>query len=254
MFTKEWVDTLRGQLAVFVEKATGSQETPVLTKIFENYVVDNGETESVDELKAQSEKLQAQLSSMKEKKDSATGKLLESQTKWTSFAKDILAISKELFKAIHTLQSHNTVPKEFLEMSAARIQKYEMFLNESELTFRRGEEASAEDAPEDAANQSQGQSQSQMRVQPNVALAALDYNKIKMCLKSCKDDSKVCALLQALRLRLLKTSKGKARKQIIQWFITYDLLGCANPKDDLFEKLLKHSNKKYVSCSHNTIT
>ncbi len=193
---------------------------------------------------------------MKEKKDNATVKLLESQSKWTSFAKDILAISKELFKAIHTLQTHGQIPLEFLEMSSARIQKYEAFLNESEMTFRH---SAAEDAdqepgngpeevvPEESLNQSQGQSQTQFRMQQQkLPLAALDYNKIKACMRSSKDEAKTCALLQALKLRLLKSQKGRPRKQLIHWFITYDLLGCGAAEDTLLERLLHNPSKKVV--------
>jgi hypothetical protein len=73
-----------------------------------------------------------------------------------------------------------------------------------------------------------------------------------MYLKSSKDETKACALLQALKLRLLKTQKGKSRKQMMQWFITYDILGCSNIKDDLLEKLLKHPSKKFLFFAYKT--
>ena len=229
----------------------GQYDPPLLLKLFDGYKHDeeaaNGGV-SYDTLKQQNAILQQQLVNIKEKKENATVKLLESQSKWTSFAKDILAISKELFKAIHTLQSHNTVPKEFLEMSSARIQKYESFLNESEMTFKHGiveDEITVEEVVEELpAKQTQAPPQTQLKMQQNLNLAALDYNKIKGCLLTSKNEDKICSVLQALKLRLLKSQKGRPRRQLIQWFITYDLLGCTSTEDDLLEKLLKYPNKK----------
>ena len=198
-----------------------------------------------DKLRQLCETQLGQISALKEAKENATAKLIESQTKWTCFAKDILAISKELLKAIRTLQANNPVPEQFLTMSEDRIEKYEEFLNDNELAF------SSTENPTTAASENTTNymaEESQPRIQANLAptstLPALDYSKIKTYLKQSNDDDKICALLQALKLRLIKTVSVKHTKQIIQCFITYDLFDCADPSNELLIKLLRHPNKK----------
>lgn len=201
--------------------------------------------------------LQQQYDEMKIKKENSTAKLLESQAKWTSFAKDILTISKELFKAFHTLEAHKPVPKEFLEMSYARMQKYEAFLNESENAFKNNaieedkykkiEEEPVEEGEVSPCVAIQKPSQPQMQIQNSLSLAALDYKKVKHFLRTSKNDIKICGLLQALKWRLMRTQKGYSRREIMQWFVSFDLFDCSSSKDNLLEKLLKHPNPKYDS-------
>lgn len=219
---------------------------------------ENSGIEQYNGLRTQYDNLQQQYTFIKTKQDAATMKLLESQSKWTSFAKDILAISKELYKAIHTLQTHGTIPREFLEMTAARMQKYEIFLNENETTFKHKiveEEAKQSALPEvdeemestpTAVATTANKSTKPLKIRPNFAPAALDHTKIKQFLRTSRNDLKICALLQALKWRLIKAPKGQSRKQSLQWLLTFDLLGCNNAKDDLLERLLKHPNRKYV--------
>jgi hypothetical protein len=239
------------------------QEAPALFKIFEYYQNAISDTNSAlsqnENMKNQYNLLLKQYEIMRSKKDNTTVKLLESQTKWASFAKDILAISKELFKAIHNLEARKPVPKEFLEMTYARLQKYEMFLNESETAFKHNEaeEDKYEKIEEETLENEEISSsklipQAQMQIQNNnPSLAALDYKKIKYFLHTSKNDLKLCALLQALKWRLMRTRKGNSRKELMQWFITFDLMDCASPKDNLLENLLKHKNPKYLSKSCN---
>lgn len=205
----------------FVEQ----EEEPILVRIIRN---------SEGDYKELCERQQEELSLLREGKDNATAKLIESQAKWTSFAKDILAISKELLKAINTLQANKPIPQEFLQQSSDRIQKYDAFLNESNLTFSNGQ-------PEEPGMQPQGESQVRRR---ETGIQALDYARIKVFLKTSKDDENVCLMLQALRMRLLKTNNPRRAKQMIQEFIKNDLLDCENQNSELLKKLLKHHNKR----------
>ena len=79
-----------------------------------------------------------------------------------------------------------------------------------------------------------------------VALGALDHEKIKQFLRSAKDDRQTCALLQALRWRLVKSHRGESRQHVIQWLVNNDILGCTSPKEDALERLLRHSSRRYV--------
>lgn len=177
---------------------------------------------------------------LRETRDNATSKLMESQTKWTNFAKDILTIGKELLKAVHALQANNSIPQEFLQMSSDRIQKYDAFLNESCNGFNIAQQV----ANEQLEDQNQGQLQSQEYEVKAILGYNLDYHRIKTYLKTCKDDEKICLMLQSLRITLLKIHIPKRVTIIIQSFISHDLLDCINPAGDLLKRLLKHHNKK----------
>jgi hypothetical protein len=203
----------------------------MLIKLLRNY--DGGFKELYD-------KQQVELALLKRTKDTTTAKLIESQAKWTNFAKDILAISKGLLKAVNTLQSNKPIPQEFLQQSSDRIQKYDAFLNESNLAFSNGQ---IETVPE--------QPQVQRRESGKVRGAqGLDYNGIKVYLKTSKDDERMCLLLQAIRMQLIKSHSAKRTKQMISDLILNDLFDCNNPGNDLLKKLLKHHNKKYINNHH----
>ncbi len=268
MFTAEWVLALREQLAALV--APGGRQIlagngTVLQKVFERYRRREVGATAEEDCKAQYEALQQQFALMKKNQEGATVKLLESQTKWTGFAKDILTISEELFKAIRTLQGHGTVPQEFLDMSAARMHKYEVFLNENEAAFKRkaAEEESVAEVPEELettptasfhdpqnkvvnSNTAAGNVAATSAIQTSVSFAALDHAKVKQFLLVSTHELKVCAILQALKWRLLKAQKGEPRRQVLQWLVTYDLLGsCAPHKEDVASRLLRSTSRKY---------
>lgn len=226
LFTEEWVENLRGQLAGFVSSFTEESEEPMLTKLLKNYD---------SEFRELYEKQQDELNLLRRNKDTATAKLIESQAKWTNFAKDILAISKGLLKAINTLQANKGIPQEFLQLSSDRIQKYDAFLNESNQAFSNEQIETAV-----------VQQQPQVQRHESSKFQTLDYNGIKAYLKTSKDEERVCLLLQALRMRLIRTHNPKRTKQMINDLIISDLLDCNNPSNDLLKKLLKHHNKKYI--------
>lgn len=210
-----------------VSGASEAEDTPVLAKVYDDY------------LRNDEANLEDEVIRLRKKEGNATVKLLESQTKWTSFAKDILAVCKELLKAIHTLQANTPVPVDFLELSEARIRKYEVFLNESEAAF-----STADNRLIAEQTQPQGLSSFQ-EMKSGTPVAFLDYTKIKGFLESSSDDIKLCGLLQALKRRLLQTCRTKYRKQTMEWFINYDILDCRNPNGNILEKLLIHHGKKY---------
>ncbi len=101
-----------------------------------------------DPLKEEYLKLQKDYQGVFEEKEAAKDKLLESQANWTLFSKDILAISKELYKAIIAMKNRQKVPEELLATSKAQIDKYESFLNSNQVIFR--ESQSSEPTPRES--------------------------------------------------------------------------------------------------------
>lgn len=217
---------------MLVGGASEPEDAPALVKVYNNYLRND---------EATIDKLEDEVIRLRKNEENKTVKLLESQTKWTSFAKDILTVCKELLKAIHTLQANTPVPADFLELSEARIRKYEVFLNESEAAFSAGDNRLTIEQ-----TQPQGLSNFQ-ETKLGASIAFLDCTKIKGFLESSNDDVKICGLLQALKRRLLQTGKRKYRKQTMEWFINYDILDCRNPNGNILEKLLIHHGKKYFT-------
>jgi len=156
---------------MLLKRTSDVEDSPALVKLYKNY------------LRNDEEGLQEEVERLRKKEENATIKLLESQTKWTNFAKDILAVCKELLKAIHTLQANNPVPLDFLEMSEVRIKKYEVFLNESEATFSSNDNHIS---PE----QNQGLSSLQ-NVKIGTPIPFLNYTNVKPFLRTnCLENKK----------------------------------------------------------------
>ena len=235
LFTEEWVEALRTQVTMFFNKSDESDRTPILAHLIYNYTSTN---EQVKELKEDYTKMEFQMNVFKERSELAISKLIESQTKWTSFTKDILNISKELFRAIHFLKSNVAIPEKFLEISEDRILKYESFLNSNEAAFFSEEDRQT---LEETAAQSQTQLLTQSEERRTISLSMLNYNKVKDCFKN-GDNEKLRILIQILKQKLVQP--GSNKKQILQLFISNDLFDCKNPKGNILERLFTQHSKR----------
>ena len=143
MFSRDWVKSLRKKLTEFLYQHLPSLETALLYKMWDAYQQKQQRTHSANQIEPTArdntdvlEKLTEEITSLRLQKEEVTAKLVESQAKWTSFAKDILSISKELTKAFQAIQNGKQIPDDFFENSARTIEKYEKFLNESQSLFQ----------------------------------------------------------------------------------------------------------------------
>ncbi len=208
-------------------------------------------------LRGEYAKLQKEFSAVYEEKELTKEKLLESQTNWTLFSKDILAISKGLYRAIAALRSGQTVSEELLASSQSQIEKYEAFLNSSQNIFadsRRSEPSPANSEPRqsqplvEVGKQMKSPEFGQQIEMPPPAAdlpPPIDYQRIKQFLLTSTDHLKICALLQALRWRITRNRKRSGRLMVMEEYVREDLLEC-NGTGYILERLLEHPEKKYV--------
>ena len=126
--------------------------------------------------------------------------IIESNSKWTNFAFSLLDISKQLLAHIGGLGQAN------LELMRKKVFEYEKFL------------ITSEDSVSNAS--------SFIPIVHKESLMPVNYQMIKRDLFSLNDEVKSCALLQALRWRLTRTSSA-VRRSVLDDFIAQDLLKIA---------------------------
>ncbi|OMJ77565.1 hypothetical protein SteCoe_22813 [Stentor coeruleus] len=142
--------------------------------------------------------------------------IIESNSKWTNFAFSLLGISKQLLAHIGGLGEAN------LELMKKKVLEYERFL------------ISSEDSVSNAS--------SFIPVINKESLVALNYAAIKRDLFSSADELKNCALLQALRWRLTRSSSS-VRRQVLEEYISHDILRI---NESGLSKLLQSGSLKLV--------
>jgi LisH domain-containing protein ARMC9 len=123
--------------------------------------------------------------------------IVEINSKWTNFAFNLLGISKQLLAHIGGMGEAN------LDLMKKKVIEYEKFL------------ISSEDSVSNAS--------SFIPVIHKDSLAPINYSAIKKELFSMNEQMKSCALLQALRWRLTRTSSS-VRRSILEEYITHDIL------------------------------
>jgi hypothetical protein len=123
--------------------------------------------------------------------------IIESNSKWTNFAFSLLDISKQLLGHIGGLGQAN------LDLMRKKVNEYEKFL------------ITSEDSVSNAS--------SFIPVIHKESLMPVNYQMIRRDLFSLSDEVKSCALLQALRWRLTRTS-STVRRSVLDDYITQDIL------------------------------
>ena len=77
---------------------------------------------------------------LEKKEEYAKSTLIDSQSKWTLFSKDILNIAKELLQTMDALQIRQTINKVPIEPIQEKLARYEAFLlhNSEEIQRKHG--------------------------------------------------------------------------------------------------------------------
>lgn len=170
-----------------------------------------------------------------EERDNAKKKLVESQSTWTLFAQDILAIAKGLFKIIKAIKKGQNIPEAILQNSWEQINKFDSLLNDNHEIFDTPD--LKKDIPSDKPFEPK------KILSKETSNFGLDYEKIKQFLLTSTFDYKVCAVLQALRWRIMRCTKRSTRMEVISELIKSDIMGCQT-EHGLLNHLLCHKNKK----------
>lgn len=191
------------------------------------------------------QKIEKDYDSVLEERDLTKAKLIETQSTLSLVAKDIMKICKELSKA---LRGQREICEEDLTNIEQQIEKYESLFNINDAPYTERPDLEIQSKP--PSNELELKLKSPcFGPQPKAEeiktdLPFLDYKKIKSFLASpSSDDLKICALLQALRWRVIRCHRKSEKNKIIVDYVKSDFLGCiSNPS--LLRNLLKNENPK----------
>lgn len=275
LFTRGWVNELKERISRFYKAHSGQNAEPLLVQMYKAYnsgkggrVQPRGKTGRKEEIAA-SEELEGQLAVAKQelgdiqgqyeilqkREEYARNTLLESQTKWTNFSKDILNMTKELYRTIEAVKRGNIPNKDLLDAIFEKILRYDSFLNASNeelsgnasFSYSIADHSNSDFTPSPRRQDISESSMAPLRSDKNLIkgssnLPHLNYAIIIRDLSSLQDDLQVCALLQALRWRLSR-SQVTFRKETLGAYIKYNILCTAKPHDILLDKLLNWNKR-----------
>jgi LisH domain-containing protein ARMC9 len=266
LFTRGWVTDLKERVSKYFKTNAAQNQQPMLVTIFKNYssasstggktrsqpkgksmkkeievsIDEESETETFKEL----DRLKKQFVILQKREEYTRNTLVESQTKWTSFAKEILSLTKDLYSCVENLRRGFNVDYNMIGAVMEKVGRYEVFLNST------GDDASvsysqADHSISDLTPSPHRQSESPIApirlekemVKGYSTLPHLNYAIVIRDLNNLQDDLQVCALLQALRWRLSR-SQAYLRKEILAAYVKYNILCTAKPHDLLLDKLL----------------
>lgn len=102
--------------------------------------IDNRFSAEAEELQEKLSLLQRHFVVLEKKEEYAKSTLIDSQSKWTLFSKDILNIAKELLLTLDALQIRQTINKVPIEPIQDKLARYEAFLmhNSEEIQRKHG--------------------------------------------------------------------------------------------------------------------
>ncbi|CAG9330157.1 unnamed protein product [Blepharisma stoltei] len=274
LFTRGWATELKERVSKFYKAHSGQNQEPLLVQMYKAYNQDKGKrvqprgktgresNAAFEELEAQFavakqelEDLNNQYIILQKREEYARNTLLESQTKWTNFSKDILNMTKELYRVVEACKRGQNPNQSLLEAIFDKIVRYDNFLNISNdelsggasFSYSQADHSNSDFTPSPRRADVSESSLAPMRsekpmVKGYANLPQLNYAIVIRDLSSLQDDLQVCALLQALRWRLSR-SQSLLRKEMLSAYIKYNILCTAKPHDILLDKLLSWNKR-----------
>jgi hypothetical protein len=137
---KKWATDLRNKLREFLQANVQKNASPQLLHWYANFKKraglhvsegnELGRSEGLeqDELRERLLLLQKHYLVLEKKEEYAKTTLVESQSKWTLFSKDILNIAKELLNTLSALEVNQSISKVPLPPIQEKLSRYEVFL------------------------------------------------------------------------------------------------------------------------------
>eukprot|EP00357_Protocruzia_adherens_P001238 CAMPEP_0115041492 /NCGR_PEP_ID=MMETSP0216-20121206/45553_1 /TAXON_ID=223996 /ORGANISM="Protocruzia adherens, Strain Boccale" /LENGTH=918 /DNA_ID=CAMNT_0002423127 /DNA_START=224 /DNA_END=2980 /DNA_ORIENTATION=- len=269
LFSKEWSRELRSKLKTFLGQNLQPMSNPILMQVYQDFLRESGtqsakghrdksryENQSYDDLKEKYQGLQTQYSATQKRLEHARSDLIESQTKWTNFTRDILNLAKDLLKSIKRARRGYPIQDQTIQLVSEKIHRYGTFLNMNmdDLTMtshsqyishasvdvdNNGTTGEVLDASgsyiESITPNAHHRTVSAISVATNVmqSLNNIHYSKIRSTLLSKSvEEVKKHAILQALRWRLSRVRSSLVKKQVLHYYIYYDVLGIASAEEE----------------------
>ena len=152
--SKKWATDLRNKLREFLQTNVQKNQSPQLFHWYANFKKKAGlhvaeghdlaradhTSPEAEEIKERMVMLQKHYLVLEKKEEYAKNTLIESQSKWTMFSKDLLNIANELMNTMDALQVNQSISKIPLQPIQDKLNRYEVFLknNSDEIHRKHG--------------------------------------------------------------------------------------------------------------------
>lgn len=272
LFTRGWVTELKERIAKYFKSNAAQNQQPLLVQIYQGYTgnsksrsqpkgkslkkeielnieedeEDLTEKAELYEIAQKYEELQKQYALLQKREDYTRNTLVESQAKWTSFAKDILNLTKDLYNCVENLKRGFNIDHNLISGILEKVNRYEIFLNSNgddvSVSYSQADHSISDLTPSPHRRDISDSSMAPIRIGKEMikgysTLPHLNYAIVIRDLNNLQDDLQICSLLQALRWRLSR-SQAYLRKEILGAYVKYNILCTAKPHDMLLDKLL----------------
>ena len=285
LFTRGWLNELKDRVMKFYKAYTNSS-TPLLLEMLKAYEGRNKvpghrspqkqpgmhkaqpkkvDSSQIDQYEQQLGLMRQEYQMMQRKEELLRSTLVETDTKWTAFARDLVLLLREALKAVDLLRKGKGISDNFVVAVHEKVRHYEGILQipAADASWNPSLSVSYVENP---AIESAGPSPKPKRDQFSIrtdrpmmkghaSLPPINYASIIRDLRTLNDELQLCLLLQALRWRLSR-SQAQCRKEILGVYVRFNILCTTKPHDQLLDKLLSSSRrvKEFTMRFLNTLT
>ena len=271
LFTRGWVAELRERISKYFKANASNNQQPALVLMFKNWSEGNKkkppagknsgkkpveQSFEVAEVEKEFEELRRQHVLLQEREEYTRNTLVESQTKWTSFCKDILNLTKDLYSCLENVKRGFNVDYNLISSILEKVNRYETFLNSNgddvSVSYSQADHSISDLTPSPHRREISESSVAPIHLEKEMikgysTLPHLNYAIVIRDLNNLQDDLQACSLLQALRWRLSR-SQAYLRKEILGAYIKYNILCTTKPHDLLLDKLLNWQGRVKEFC------
>lgn len=208
IFTNKWLNSLKDKIRVVIGKES-LESSPILQKMYDKYIDLDKKTD--DRILGQVQNLERQLATVKEENSRLKQKINKVENNYEEYVSEILNISKKTVEMLEACRHGSKVTEASMQEIYVGLSKFDKSIKPPH-----------PDLPSEP-------------IQLNYAMIIRD-------LSALQDDLKICALLQALRWRLTRTSRAN-RRENMENFVKFNILSTQKPHDTLLDQLLASTRR-----------
>lgn len=209
IFTNKWLNSIKDKIRVVIGKES-LEGAPILQKMYDKYINPDIK-KSDDSIVSQVHALEKQLGLVKEENSRLKQKINKVENNYEEYVNEILAISKSTLELLESSRQGKKVSESSVLEIYSALGKFDKSIKPPH-----------PDLP----------------IEP----MQLNYAMIIRDLSTLQDDLKICALLQALRWRLTRTSRV-IRKENLENYVKFNILCTQKPHDGLLDQLLSSTRR-----------
>ena len=224
IFTNKWLTSLKEKLSFLIGKEHLANPS-ILQMMYEKYIDTERPSSTVTDkqLLSHIHSLENQVAILTEENNKLKYKLRKNEENWEECTNEVIVVARDLFKMVESTKSGKQISEVMITQAYSTLRKYDKSLT---LT------AVQDSGP----------------IQLNFACIIKDLSQLQ-------DDLQICALLQALRWRLTRSTRS-SHKENLESFIRFNILCTGKPHDGLLDNLLSSTRrvKEYTIRFLNVIT